>query len=216
MTGTGREESQNRKWAEIKKKIDDETKIAEELQMEVNQGSQQFKELLTKARDFGKAFDELDNEHAERESMGVSGHVKDNADWEQAKTKLHAVNHSITSYLVQNAAKDEGIELAPFEPKRLKMKEPSFKQKSKEGKSSKRNDQDVKRSDISAASAKSVFPANPSQLKQFLESKDFNFKEKLINLQKETNKAKKEALAEVLIKWLSCADDLAASVRDAR
>jgi hypothetical protein len=61
-----------------------------------------------------------------------------------------------------------------------------------------------------------VFPANPSQLKQFLESKDLNFKEKLISLQKETSETKRKALAQVLIKWLSRVDELATAVRDTR
>jgi septal ring factor EnvC (AmiA/AmiB activator) len=85
MAGHGGEESCNRKRAEIRKKMDDQTKIAEELQKEVDQGSQQFKELTTKARDLRKVFDELDKEHAERESTGVPGHVKDNAEWDQAR-----------------------------------------------------------------------------------------------------------------------------------
>jgi hypothetical protein len=50
MTSHGRDESRNRKRAEIRKKIEDQMKIAEELQKEVDQGSLQFKELLTKAR----------------------------------------------------------------------------------------------------------------------------------------------------------------------
>jgi hypothetical protein len=35
---------------------------------------------MTRARDLRKVFDELDNEHAERESRGVPGHVNDNAE----------------------------------------------------------------------------------------------------------------------------------------
>jgi hypothetical protein len=52
------------------------------------------------------------------------------------------------------------------------------------------------KSQVSATSARSVFPANPSQLKQFLENKDLNFKEKLISLKKETSETKREALAQ--------------------
>jgi hypothetical protein len=54
------------------------------------------------------------------------------------------------------------------------------------------------------------------QLKQFLESKDLSFKEKLISLKKETSETKREALAQVLIKWLSRADELVTVVRDTR
>jgi hypothetical protein len=57
-----------------------------------------------------------------------------------------------------------------------------------------------------------VFPATPSQLKQFLESKDLNFKEKLISLKKEMSETKREALAQVLIKWLSRVDELATAL----
>jgi hypothetical protein len=103
-------------------------KIAEELEKEVNQGSLQFKELMRKARHLRKVFDELDNEHAERESTGVPGHVKDNTELDQARNKLHQVYHSIRSYLEQNAPQDKGIKLAPFEPKKLKTKEPLTKQ----------------------------------------------------------------------------------------
>jgi hypothetical protein len=80
MASHGRDESRNRRRAEIREKIDNQTKIAEELQKEVKQGSLQFKELMTRARDLRKVFDELDNEHSERESRGVPGHVKDNAE----------------------------------------------------------------------------------------------------------------------------------------
>jgi hypothetical protein len=192
MTKHGREESRNRRQAEIRKKIDDQTKIAEELQKDLNKGSHQFKELQTKARDLRRVFDELDNEHAERESKGVPGHIKDNVEWDQARHWLHEIYHAVRSYLEQNAPKYEGIKLAPFEPKRLKTKEPSTKQKGKEDESSKKKKGEEEKSQVSATSARSVFPANPSQLKQFLESKDLNFKEKLISLQKEMNETKKK------------------------
>jgi hypothetical protein len=160
-------------------------------------------------------FDKLDIEHTERESTGVPGYLKDNAEWDQARNRLHEVYHSIRSYLEQNAPKDEGIKLAPFEPKRLKTKEPSTKQKGRGGEGSKKKKSEDK-SQVSVTSAGSVFPVNPSQLKQFLENKDLNFKEKLISLKKETNETKRETLAQVLIKWLSRADELATAVRDTR
>ncbi len=97
MASHGRDESRNRRRAEIKEKIDDQTKIAEELQKEVENGSLQFKELMSRARDLRKVFDELDNEHAERESRGVPGHVKDNAEWNQKRTRLHEVAKVIRS-----------------------------------------------------------------------------------------------------------------------
>jgi hypothetical protein len=87
---------------------------------------------MTRARDLRRVFDELDNEHAKGEGTGVPGHVKDNAEWDQARNRLHQVYHSIKSYVEQNAPPDEGIKLAPFEPKRLKTKEPSTKQKGEE------------------------------------------------------------------------------------
>jgi hypothetical protein len=218
MVSSSRDQSCGRdpKRMEIRKKIEDQLKIAEELQKDVDQKSQLFKELMTRARDLRKVFDELDNEHAERESRGVPGHVKDNAEWDQARNRLHQVYHSIRSYLEQNAPPEEGIKLAPFEPKRLKTKEPSTKQKSKDGEGSKKKKREEEKSQVSATSVRSVFPVNPSQLKQFLESKDLNFKEKLISLKKETSKTKREALAQVLIKWLSHADELATAVRDTR
>jgi hypothetical protein len=106
--------------------------------------------------------------------------------------------------------------LAPFEPKRLKTKEPSTKQKGKEDERSKKKKREEEKSQVSATSARSVFPVKPLQLKQFLENKDLNFKEKLISLKKETSEAKREALAQVLMKWLSRVDELATAVRDTR
>jgi hypothetical protein len=47
MASHGRDESRNRRQAEIREKIDDQTKITEELQKEVEQGSLLFKELMT-------------------------------------------------------------------------------------------------------------------------------------------------------------------------
>ncbi len=58
--------------------------------------------------------------------------------------------------------------------------------------------------------------SSPSQLKQFLENKDLNFKEKLVSLQKETSETKREALPQVLIKWLRRVDELATAARDTR
>jgi hypothetical protein len=114
MAGHNRDQSLNRKQADIRKKIDDQTKIAKELQKDVEKGSRQFKELQTMARDLRRVFDELDNKHAERESMGVPGHVKDNVKWDQARLRLHQIYPAVRSYLEQNAPKDEGIKLAPF------------------------------------------------------------------------------------------------------
>jgi hypothetical protein len=176
----------------------------------------QFKELTTRARDLRKVFDKLDNEHAERKSRGVPGNVKDNAEWDQKRTKLHEVYHAIRSYREKNAPPEEGIRLSPFEPKKLKTKEPSTKLKGKDGECSKKKKREEEKSQVSATSARSVFLATPSQLKQFLESKDLNFKEKLISLKKETSETKREALAQVLIKWLSRVDELATAVRDTR
>jgi hypothetical protein len=150
MAGHRRDESRNRRRAEIKEKIDDQTKIAKELQKEVDQGSHQFKELVTKARDLRKVFDELDNDHAERESKGVPGHVKDNVQWDQARHRLHKIYHAVRSYLEQNAPKDEGIKLAPFKPKKLKTNEPSTKQKGKEDESSKKKKREEEKSQVSA------------------------------------------------------------------
>jgi hypothetical protein len=153
MASHGREESRNRKRAEIRKKIDDHTKIAEELQKEVNRGSLQFKELLTRARDLRRVLDELDNKHAKREGTGVPGHIKDNAEWDQKRTRLHEVYHLIRSYLEKNAPQDEGIMLAPFEPKKLKTKEPSTKQNGKDGARPKKRKEEEK-SHVSATSAR--------------------------------------------------------------
>ncbi len=86
----------------------------------------------------------------------------------------------------------------------------------KDGEGSKKKKAEEEKSQVSATSAGLVFPANPTQLKQFLESKDLNFKEKLISLRKEISETKKEALAQVLIKWLSHVDELATAVRDTR
>jgi hypothetical protein len=71
-------------------------------------------------------------------------------------------------------------------------------------------------SQVSATTVRSVLPVDPSHLKQFLEAKDLSFKEKLISLKKETSETKKEALAQVIIKWLSRAGELETAVRDAR
>jgi hypothetical protein len=62
MASGGRDPSRGRdpKRTDIKKKIKDQLKIAEELQKDVDQGSLQFKELMTKARDLRKVFDELE------------------------------------------------------------------------------------------------------------------------------------------------------------
>jgi hypothetical protein len=66
------------------------------------------------------------------------------------RNRLHQVNHSIRSYLELNAPPDEGIKLAPFEPKRLKTKEPSTKQKGKEDERSKKKKREEEKSQVSA------------------------------------------------------------------
>ncbi len=110
----------------------------------------------------------------------------------------------------------QGYQVGTVRPKRLKTKEPWTKEKGRGGEGSKKKKWEEDKSQVSAKSARSVFPASPSQLKQFLENKDLNFKEKLISLKKETSETKREALAQVLIKWLSRADELATAVRDTR
>jgi hypothetical protein len=135
MASSGRDPSRGRdpKRMEIRKKIDDLTKIADGLEKGVTDGSQQFKELQSSARDLRRIFDEVDNELGERESSGVPGHVKDNVDWVKARTRLHKVYQAARSYLEQKAPPDEGIKLAPFEPRKLKVAEPQSKTKKDDG-----------------------------------------------------------------------------------
>ncbi len=95
MAGHVREESRNRRRAEIRKKIDDQMKIAAELQKEVDQGSHQFKELLTKARDLRRVFDKLNNKHAMRESRGIPGQANNNVEWDQARHWLQEIYHVV-------------------------------------------------------------------------------------------------------------------------
>jgi hypothetical protein len=216
MASHGREESCDRKRAEIKKKIAEQMEVAKELQKDVGDKSQQFKELLTKARGLRKVFDELDNEHAERERTGVPGHVRDNVEWGEARTNLHQIYHVVRTYIEQNAPKDEGLKLAPFEPRKLKTQEPSTKQRGKEGENSKKKKTEEEQSQRSSTSAKSVYPVNPLQLKQFLEGKNLDFHKKPMGLRKETNKTRKEALAQVVIQWLNRVGELEKAVEDVR
>jgi hypothetical protein len=51
--------------------------------------------------------------------------------------------------------------LAPYEPKRLKTKEPSTKQKSKDGKGSKKKNREEEKSEVSATSARWRLPRQP-------------------------------------------------------
>jgi hypothetical protein len=216
MSEHGREQSPNRRRAETRKKIDDQTKMAEELRKEVDRGSTQFKELTMRARDLRRVFEELDKEHADRERTGFPGHVKDNVEWDQKRNRLHQVYHSIKSHLDQTAPKEEGTTLEPFKSRKLKNDGAVNQARRQE----RRALQDKKRrrekkSQVRATSVRSVFSANALQLKQFLETKDLSFKEKLISLKRETSReAKKEALAQVLIKWLSRVEELETAVRD--
>jgi cobalamin biosynthesis protein CobT len=126
MANNGRDPSRGRdpKRTEIRKKIDNLTKIADDLEKGVTEGSQLLKELQSSARDLRMIFDEIDNELVERESSGVPGHVKDNVKWVNATARLHEVYHAARSYLEQSAPPEEGIKLAPFEPRKLKVAEP--------------------------------------------------------------------------------------------
>ncbi len=80
MVSSGRDTSCSRdpNLSEFRKMMDDLTKIADELQKGVTEGSQQFKQLLTSPKYLRSIFNEVDNELGEREISGVPGHVKDN------------------------------------------------------------------------------------------------------------------------------------------
>ncbi len=118
---------------EIRKKIDNLTKIADGLKKGLTEGSQLFKELQSSARDLRKIFDEVDNKLGERGSSDVPCHVKGNVDWVKARTRLHEVYHAARSYLEQKALPDEGIKLALFEPRKLKVAELQSKTKKDDG-----------------------------------------------------------------------------------
>jgi hypothetical protein len=135
MASSGGDPSRSRdpKRTEIRKKIDDLTKIADGLEKGVTDGSQQFKELQSNARDLRRIFEEVDNELGEREILDVPGHVKDKVNWVKARTRLHEAYHVARSYLEQKATPDEGIKLAPFEPRKLEVAKPQSKTKKDDG-----------------------------------------------------------------------------------
>jgi hypothetical protein len=223
MANHGREESRDRKRTEIKKKIAEQTEVAKELQKDVGDRSQQFKELLTKARGLRKVFDELDNEHAERESTGVPGHVRDNVEWDEARTNLHQIYHAVRTYIEQNAPKDEGLKLAPFEPRKLKTKEPSTKQRGKEGENtqgaeggpplSNENEEDPVLSVVTSLADFSI-PNSIPELRKKVEAQEEYLLEKVASLREAKTEQKKKNAVTRLQKAVARANELYQAAND--
>ncbi len=191
---------------EIKQKIDNLTKIAEELQTGVTEDSQPFKQLLTSARDLRRIFEEVDNKLGKRESSGVPGHVKDNVNWVNARVRLHEVYHVARSYLEQSAPPDEGIKLAPFEPRRLKVSEPQSKTKKYENKDSGENrnepppteNNEQGKAPSVVSTLRSEVPTDVITLTKFLERKEVVFQKKMNDVNKARNRPTKMAQVRIL------------------
>jgi hypothetical protein len=212
MASSGRHPSRGRdpKWTEIRKKINDLTKIADGLEKGVTEGSQHFKELQSSARDLRGIFDEVDNELGERESLGVPGHVKDNVDWVKARARLQEAYHAARSYLEQKAPPDEGITLAPFEPRKLKVAKPQSKTKKDDGAETGENRQEpppARNEEQGGAPSvisthRSEVPTDVAALTKFLERKKVVFQKKMNDINKARDRPTKMAHVRILQRWI--------------
>jgi hypothetical protein len=211
MASSSRDPSRGRglKGTEIRKKIDDLTKIADGLEKGVTDGSQQFKELQSSTRDLRRIFDEVDNKLGERESSGVPGHVKDNVDWVKARTRLHEVYHATRSYLEQKAPPDEGIKLAPFEPRKLKVAKPQSKTKKDDGAETGKNreepppagNKEQGRAPSVIGTHWSEVPTDVAALTKFLERKEVVF-QKMNDVNEACDRPTKMAHVRILQRWI--------------
>jgi hypothetical protein len=213
MASNGRDPSRGRgpKRTEIRKKIDDLTKITDSLEKGVTEGSQLFKELQNNARDLRKILDEIDNELGERESSGVPGHVKDNVNWVNARARLYAVYHAVRSYLEQKAPPEKGIKLAPFEPRKLKVAEPQSKTKKDNNEESGENreehspdgNDDQARAPSVIGTHRSEVPTDVATLTRFLERKEVIFQKKMNDVNEAHDRPTKMAHVRILQRWIN-------------
>jgi hypothetical protein len=212
MASNGRDPSRGRgpKRTEIRKKIDDLTKITDSLEKGVTEGSQLFKELQNNARDLRKIFEEIDNKLGERESSGVPGHVKDNANWINARARLHQVYHAAMSYLEQKAPPEEGIKLVPFEPRKLKASEPQSKTKKNDNEESGENreepppagEEEQGKAPSVIGTHRSEVPTDAAALTKFLERKEVVFQKKMNDLTGARDHSTKMAQVRILQHWI--------------
>jgi hypothetical protein len=189
MANNSRDPSRGRdpKWTEIRKKIDNLTKIADDLEKGVTEGSQQFNKLQSSARDLRKIFDEVDNKLGERESSGVPGHFKDNINWVNARARLHAVYHAARSYLEQSSLPAEGIKLAHFKPRKLKVAKPQRQTKKDDNEEAGENrEEPPSAGNVEQGKAPSVIgthrsevPTDVAALTKSLERKEVVFQKKM-------------------------------------
>jgi hypothetical protein len=231
MANNGRDPSRGRdlsrgrdpRRTEIKKKIDDLTKIADGLEKGITEGSQQLKELQSTARDLRKIFDEVDNELGERESSGVPGHVKDNADWVKARTRLHAVYHAARNYLEHKSPPEEGIKLAPaFEPRKLKVAEPQGITKkddgveSGEGRDEPPSNENEEQGKVPSVigTHRSEVPTDVAALTRFLERKEVVFQKKMNDVNEARDRPTKMAHVRILQRWIIQAKKYERAVND--
>jgi hypothetical protein len=212
MASSGIDPSRGRdpKRTEIRKKINNLTKIADGLEKGVTDGSQHFKELQSSARDLRRIFDEVDNKLGERESSGVPGHVKDNVDWVKARARLHEAYHPTRSYLEQKAPPDQGIQLAPFEPRKLKVAEPQSKANKDNGaETGKNREEPPPAGNKEQGGAPSVIGTHRSEvptyvaaLTKFLERKEVVFQKKMNDVNKARDRPTKMAHIRILQRWI--------------
>jgi hypothetical protein len=224
MASSGRDPSHRRdpKRTEIRKKIDDLTKIANGLEKSVTKGSQQFKELQSSARDLRMIFDKVDNELGERESLGVSGHVKDNVNWVKARTRLHEVYQTARGYLEQKAPQEEGIKLAPFEPRKLKVAKPQSETKTDdgaetgEGRDEPPPDENKEQDKVPSVvgTHQSEVPRDAAALTKFLEIKEVVFQKKMNNVKDERDRSTKMAHVRILQCWVNQASKYEHAVKN--
>jgi hypothetical protein len=207
MANSGREPSRGRdpRRAEIKKKIKDLAKIADDLEKSLTEDSQQFKELQNSARDLRKIFDEVDNELGDRESSGVPGHVKDNDSWIKARTRIHQVYHAVRSHLEQKSPPDEGIKLAPFEPRKLKVTESQSKKKDGNEESGENGEEhsaeeegEQGKAALVISTHRSEVPTDVAALTRFLERKEVVFQKKMNGLTEARDNSTKMAHVRIL------------------
>jgi hypothetical protein len=143
--------------------------------------------------------------------LGVPGHVKDNVDWVKARTRLQEVYHVARSYLEQKALQDEGIKLAPFEPRKLKVAEPHSKMKKDDGAETgegrdepppNENDKQGKAPSV-VSTHQSEVPTEVVALTKFLERKEVIFQKKMNDVNKARDRLTKMAHVRILQRWIN-------------
>ncbi len=134
-----------------------------------------------------------------------------NVNWVNARARLHAVYHAARSYLEQSSPPEEGIKLAHFKPRKLKVAEPQSKTKKDNNKESGKNreepppagNEEQGKVPSVISTHRSEVPTDVAALTRFLERKEVVFQKRMNDVNEARDRPTKMAHVRILQCWIN-------------